>query len=140
MSLTSDQLAKLKNQKVNMLDTIFDITIDQPKGSYKDFELEKNQLEYPLEGVTYPTDYGFIKGYMGEDKHDLDVFVGKGDLQGAIVVFRPDIEAQWETKTYLRLTEFELKDVLEEFEPVLGSHTPMKKAFFLDFIKKFRAR
>jgi len=140
MNMTSARMAKLKNQKVNMLDRIFDITIDQVKGSYKDFELEKNQLDYPLEGVTYPVDYGFIRGYTGEDTHDLDVFVGKGDLQGAIVVYRPDIQAEWETKMYVRLSKLELLDVLKEFKPVLGSHTPMKKKFFLNFIRKFRAK
>jgi inorganic pyrophosphatase len=40
-----------------------EIVIEQPKGSYKSFEIQGDQLwkDYPLEGMTYPVNYGYVK-------------------------------------------------------------------------------
>lgn len=117
----------------------FKIEIENPAGSYKSFEVgeEKEGEKYPLEGVTYPVDYGYIEGFQGEDGDPLDVFVGSGDLSGYIKVWRLDIPQ--ETKFFKNLTPEELAKVLEVFKPVLLSHEIISEEDeFLVELAKFR--
>ena len=58
------------------------IVIENLRGSYKKFA--DTLEEYPILGVTFPVHYGYIDGYIGEDTHDLDVFVGSGEIHGII--------------------------------------------------------
>jgi len=90
-------------------------------GEYKDFAVEDND-PYPLKGVTYPTNYGDIPGYTGEDGHPLDLFIGTGDLLGYFLMYRPELQTGIEHKFYLNLTKEEEAAVLEEFKPVLRGH------------------
>ncbi len=95
------------------------VVIENQKGSYKSFEIENNPVwkDYPLAGVTYPVDYGYIKGYQGEDGDDLDVFVGAGKLKGYIKVWRCDVPI--ETKLVMSVTMEEWNEILTEFSPVI---------------------
>ena len=95
------------------------IIIENPKGSYKSFEIENDPIwkDYPLRGVTYPVDYGYVEGYKSEDGHDLDVFVGSGNLNGYIKVWRYDVPI--ETKFIFKVTQKEFDDIVKAFDPVL---------------------
>jgi len=97
----------------------FDIVIENPQGSYKSFETEGDPLwqDYPLKGVTYPVDYGFIRGYQSEDGHDLDVFRGTGNLNGHIRIWRCDVPI--ETKFALSVTNNEWAEIKNAFAPVI---------------------
>ncbi|MCX6820134.1 MAG: hypothetical protein NT019_02540 [Candidatus Adlerbacteria bacterium] len=97
----------------------FKISIENQKGSYKSFGIENDPVwsSYPLQGVTYPVDYGYIQGYTGEDGAELDVFVGTGNLQGCIRVWRLDVPV--ETKFFIETSESELKEIKKAFLPVL---------------------
>lgn len=98
------------------------IKIENKAGTYKSFHTEGDPVweKYPLKGVTYPVDYGYVEGYKGEDGADLDVFVGSGNLNGYIKVWRLDVPE--ETKIFLSLTQGELEAVIKEFQPILLSH------------------
>jgi hypothetical protein len=111
-----------------------DIIIENPKGSYKPFEVEDES--YPLKGVTYPVDYGYIKDYWGEDGAELDVFVGSGDLCGVIKVWRLDVLE--ETKVFINVTQVEFDQILGAFKPVLLSSAVMSKANFIDRLSFFK--
>ena len=93
--------------------------LEMHPGDHKDFGISADD-PYPLKGVTYPTEYGEIAGYTGEDGDLLDLFVGTGALLGFIKVSRPDVEH--EHKFYVNLTEDEEAAVLGEFDPVILSH------------------
>lgn len=95
------------------------VVIENPRGSYKSFDTEDDPIwsTYPLKGVTYPTDYGSLEGYVGEDGDNLDVFVGTGTLFGYIKVWRLDVPI--ETKILARVSEEELTKIKEAFQPVL---------------------
>ena len=95
------------------------VVIENPKGSYKSFEIEDDPVwkDYPLSGVTYPVDYGYLEGYKGEDGHDLDVFVGSGSLRGYIMVWRYDVPL--ETKMVMDVTEQEWDEITNIFSPVI---------------------
>lgn len=99
------------------------VYIENPKGSYKSFEIENDPLwkDYPLAGVTYPVDYGYLEGYVSEDGCDLDVFIGSGDLYGYIRIWRCDVPV--ETKFVLEVTRQEWEEVMETFRPVLKKAT-----------------
>ena len=119
------------------------IVIENKKGSYKSFEIEGDPvwLKYPLAGVTYPVDYGYIEGYVSEDGHDLDVFVGSGDatigavLNGYIRVWRYDVPE--ETKMFMNLTQEELDAVIAAFKPVLVESRVLDGASFEAKMKEF---
>ena len=115
-----------------------DIVIENPKGSYKSFEAEDASVstDYPLKGVTYPVDYGYIEGHEGEDGAELDVFVGTGDLCGFMVVWRLDVPK--ETKMFINVTQDELDQILEAFKPVVLSHEALEEADFLDKLSHFK--
>jgi len=93
------------------------IVIENKKGTYKDFHASS---DYPLKGVTYPVDYGYLPGYLGEDKADLDFFVGSEEtgLSGFIRVSRPDTE-NGETKFFTNVSADDIKAICEAFKPVL---------------------
>ncbi len=95
-------------------------TEKQP-GEYKDFHVAEGD-PYPLKGVTYPTYYGDIEGYTGEDSHPLDVFVGTGDIFAFFTVARPDVPSGSEHKFCINLTPEEEAKILETFKPVLLEH------------------
>ncbi|MBI3632249.1 MAG: hypothetical protein HY225_02275 [Candidatus Vogelbacteria bacterium] len=114
------------------------VVIENPKGSYKSFEVEGDPVweQYPLKGVTYPVDYGYIEGYMGEDGAELDIFVGTGNKFGHIKIWRTDVPE--ETKFYAKLMEGELARVIEIFKPVLISQTDLSMNEFMDVVSKFK--
>ncbi len=116
----------------------YKITIENKKGSYKSFENEDDEVlsTYPLKGVTYPVDYGCIEGYEGEDRAELDIFVGSGDQNGFIAVWRLDVPT--ETKFFANLTEEELKNVLDVFMPVLVSHKILSEVEFISKVEEFK--
>lgn len=116
----------------------YKITIENPKGSYKSFQIEGDPVwnTYPLKGVTYPVDYGCIDGYQGEDGADLDIFVGTGDKNGYMKVWRLDVPE--ETKFFVKLTNEELKDILKVFQPVLLKHEILNDENFVLEIEKFK--
>ncbi len=95
------------------------IVMENKKESYKSFEIEDDLIwkDYPLKGVTYPTDYGYVEGYKSEDGHDLDVFIGTGYLNGYIKVWRCDVPL--ETKFILGVTVEEYDKIIETFLPVI---------------------
>ncbi len=95
------------------------IVIENPKGSYKSFEIENDPVwkDYPLAGVTYPVDYGYIEGYKSEDDHDLDVFVGTGELNGYMKVWRYDIPL--ETKFMMNVSQEEWDGIIAIYNPVI---------------------
>lgn len=116
------------------------ITIENPKGTYKSFVDENDANNtYPLKGVTYPVDYGYIEGYVGEDNDVLDIFVGSGSEFGFIRVSRPDIEGGIETKVLANLTSDELTQILEAYKPVLLSHTVMSEKELLSDLAAFKS-
>lgn len=91
------------------------IVIENSAGSYRDFETEGDPIwnGYPLKGVTYPVQYGYIEGYTSEDGQDLDIFVGSGESDGYIVVRRLDVPL--ETKFFMNCTHDEIKKINEVF-------------------------
>ena len=95
------------------------IVIENPKGSYKSFGIEHDPVwkNYPLSGVIYPVDYGYIEGYKSEDDHDLDVFIGSGGLNGYIKIWRYDMPI--ETKVALDVTKKEWNAITKIFSPVI---------------------
>lgn len=114
------------------------ITIENPKGSHKSFEIDNDPLwkNYPLSGVTYPVDYGYIAGYASEDEAELDVFMGSGNLNGYIKISRMDVPE--ETKFFIKLTHPELNNVLEVFHPVLLEHNILDDETFIKKLETFR--
>jgi hypothetical protein len=115
------------------------IHIENPAGTYKSFQTEDDPVweKYPLKGVTYPVDYGYIEGYQGEDEAELDVFIGSGDLNGYIKVSRMDVPE--ETKFFKNLTQEELDKVIETFKPVLINYQIIGyKDLFIREIEKFK--
>lgn len=113
------------------------IVVENQRGTYKNFHASN---DYPLKGVTYPTDYGYLPGYLGEDGADLDVFIGpKEDGQsGYIRVARPDTE-NGETKFFVNTTTEEAKAIGEAFTPVLiETHTYPDRTDILEAIKPFK--
>ncbi|MES2436938.1 MAG: hypothetical protein V4519_02910 [Patescibacteria group bacterium] len=102
------------------------ITIENKKRSFKTFEDEDDDgtYKYPLRGVTFPTNYGFIEGYRGEDGDELDVFVGSGDLYASFQVWRYDVPL--ETKFCMNITQKEWDEILAEYKPVIKTQTVYK--------------
>ncbi len=98
--------------------------IEKHAGERKDFGLPPDD-PYPLRGVTYPSDYGDIEGYIGEDGANLDFFIGnEGDKYGFIRVFRPELK-DGEHKFYAQLTEAQVDGVKNEFAPVIIEHVDL---------------
>lgn len=91
--------------------------IENLSGTYKKFADTLD--EYPILGVTYPTHYGYIRGYKSEDGHDLDVFIGNGSLFGTMVVKRADAPKGIETKMLFGVSQKEIEKIKLQFEPVI---------------------
>ncbi|MDP3779446.1 MAG: hypothetical protein Q8R30_05395 [bacterium] len=98
------------------------IVIENAAGTYKSFEIEGYPVwkDYPLQGVTYPVDYGYIEEHTGEDGADLDAFVGSGELNGYIKVWRCDVPL--ETKFAVGVTADEWEKILKIFASVIKEH------------------
>jgi hypothetical protein len=103
-----------------------EIVIEIEPGGYKDFGVSPDN-PYPMKGAHYATAYGEIPGYIGEDGHALDVFVGSllvGQC-GYFMVYcgaGPDGQDYTEHKYYLAMSEQELTAVLQEFDAVMRGH------------------
>jgi len=113
------------------------VVIENQKGTYKDFHASS---DYPLKGVTYPVDYGYLPGYLGEDKADLDFFVGDEETgsAGFIRVSRPDTE-NGETKFFTHVNAGDIVAICNEFKPVLIERQTFKSSDeLLDAIEKFK--
>jgi hypothetical protein len=116
---------------------LFDLTfvIENLRGSYKKFADTLD--EYPILGVTFPTHYGYIEGYTGEDAHDLDVFIGSGDLHGIMRVNRDDVEGGIETKFIIYVTEKEFEEIKETYALVINEMKQMTEESIIELIPKF---
>lgn len=114
------------------------IVIEQSKGTYKSFEIENDPLwkDYPLEGVTYPVDYGYLKGYKSEDNHDLDIFVGSGTLCGYIKIWRCDVPS--ETKIIYNVSSEELNAIITIFNPVIQEKGILDSERFEAFVEGYK--
>lgn len=113
------------------------IIIENLRGSYKKFADSLD--EYPILGVTYPTHYGYIKGYVSEDNQDLDVFIGNGSLLGYIKVRRDDTPEGIETKVFLHISDDEYNKIIEIYEPVLSEKEVIEtEDDFLSFLESFK--
>lgn len=111
------------------------IVIENVRGSYKKFA--DTYDEYPVLGVTFPVDYGYIDGYIGEDTHDLDVFVGSGNLHGIMRVKRDDVAGGVETKIILNVTEKEFGEITEAYKPVISEISKVNEAEIIDALPAF---
>lgn len=113
------------------------IVIENLKGSYKKFA--DTLEEYPILGVTYPTHYGYIEGYVSEDNHDLDVFVGSGDLFGYMKIKRDDMPKGIETKTFIHISQNEYDQIKSIYGLVLAEIDLLKdETAFLSFLNDFK--
>jgi len=115
------------------------IVIENPKGSYKSFEIENDPVwkDYPLAGVTYPVDYGYIEGYKSEDNHDLDVYEGSGSLNGYFKVWRYDVPL--ETKVAFNVSQMEWDSIVEIYKPVIKEMGLFKsKEEFESFLEMYK--
>ncbi len=114
-----------------------ELVIENPSGSYKKFA--DNLDEYPILGVTYPTHYGYIKGYIGEDGHDLDVFIGNGDTYGTMKVRRDEIEGGLETKFFLGINIYELDKIKGQFDPVIEEIRTFDQGRFFQALQAYKS-
>jgi lactoylglutathione lyase len=113
------------------------IIIENLRGSYKKFADSLD--EYSILGVTFPTHYGYIKGYISEDNHDLDVFVGNGSLFGFIKIKRDDVPGGIETKVFLHISKDEYTEIENAYMPVIETITLLPdENTFLSFLQKFK--
>ena len=119
--------------------TDLEVVIDHVRGSYKKFADTVEQ--YPVLGVTFPTHYGYIKEYIGEDQRGLDVFLGTGNLLGYIRFERKEAMGGVETKMFLHISEEELDLILKEYEPVVQEVAQFEtEDDFLEYIERFRGK
>lgn len=93
----------------------FEFVIDRPKGYKKTFHTEKGPID-----VTYPLDYGYIKGLSNpEDNEDLDVFVGSDPANSGLCgkyMKGKYVNGRWapdEHKYYLGMKPAELLTMLK---------------------------
>lgn len=113
--------------------TDLQLTIEHVRGSYKEFA-----AGYPLPGVTFPTHYGFIQGYASEDGHDLDVFLGSGELHGYISVYRPTFPNEEETKMIMYVSQAEWDAIHHAYEPVVRGMGTLTEEAFLNRIQPYQ--
>ncbi len=119
---------------------LFDLkyVIENLRGSYKKFA--DTLEEFPLLGVTFPVHYGYIEGYTGEDGHDLDVFIGSGDIHGIIRMNRDDAVGGVETKMIIYVTEKELEDIKEAYRPVINEVKKMSEEEIIELLPQFLSK
>lgn len=113
------------------------IVIENLRGSYKKFA--DTLEEYPILGVTFPTHYGYIDGYIGEDSHDLDVFLGSGNIYGIMKVRRKDVVGGLETKFIIYVTKEEYQAIYDIYLPVIESVNQVSEKKILETLSKFKA-
>lgn len=114
------------------------IVIENLRGSYKKFADSLD--EYPILGVTFPVHYGYIDGYIGEDKADLDVFVGSGDVHGMMRVNRVDVVGGVETKFIIYVTETEYQAIEELYKPVLREMRKISEYEIIALLPEFTSK
>lgn len=113
-----------------------EIVIENLSGTYKKFADSLD--EYPILGVTYPTHYGYIKGYKSEDGHDLDVFIGNGEFFGLMKVKRDEIPGGIETKFILGVSSKEFEEIKQQFELVIAEVKTFDQDGFFKRIMSFK--
>lgn len=123
---------------MNLLDLKLKIVIENPKGTYKKFADTID--EYPVLGVTFPTHYGYIDGYIGEDSHDLDVFIGSGDIYGILKVNREDVPGGVETKIIMYVTENEYVEIEKAYQPVINDLAKIDEQGLINLLPQFLKR
>jgi len=111
------------------------IVIENVRGSYKKF-----REGYAVEGVTFPTHYGYIHGYKSEDNKDLDVFLGNGELCGVIVMSRPRFPSGKETKVFITISQDELDAIHEAYAPVILEHSILNTEELLEYIEQYKVQ
>ena len=121
---------------MNLLSLELKFVIENPKGSYKKFA--DTLEEYPVLGVTFPTHYGYIDGYVSEDGHDLDMFIGSGNLYGILRVNRDDVPDGIETKIILYVTENEYQQIQEAYSPVIQEIKMLSDQEIVNVITSFK--
>lgn len=121
---------------MNLLSLELKLVIENPKGSYKKFA--DTLEEYPVLGVTFPTHYGYIDGYTSEDGHDLDVFIGSGNLYGILRVNRDDVPGGVETKVMLYTTENEYSEIEKAYLPVINEIKMLDEEQIIEVVSSFK--
>jgi inorganic pyrophosphatase len=111
------------------------IVIENLRGSYKKFA--DTLEEYPILGVTFPVHYGYIDGYIGEDTHDLDVFVGSGEIHGIMRVNRDDVVGGIETKLIIYVTEKEFDEIAETYKLVINEIRKVSEEEIINLLPTF---
>ncbi|MES3004481.1 MAG: hypothetical protein V4690_00030 [Patescibacteria group bacterium] len=120
-----------------LLDLKLKIVIENPKGTYKKFADSLD--EYPILGVTFPTHYGYIDGYASEDGHDLDLFIGSGDVHGIMRVNREEEGKHYiETKILLYVTESEYLEIEKEYKLVIAAMRKVNENEVTEIISGFK--
>ncbi|HSW99854.1 MAG TPA: hypothetical protein VLH38_02345 [Patescibacteria group bacterium] len=125
-SVFTKSLAASHSILSHLLSPLSAITIEMHPGEYKDFGVAQDS-DYPLAGVTFASEYGFLPGYIGEDGAELDFFVGSqvDGKQGSFIVFRPELK-NGEHKFYVAMSDEELERTLIEYTPVIVQHISFK--------------
>jgi hypothetical protein len=91
------------------------IVIEQHRGTYNPPVDDGDLFTYPLEGLTFFFDYGYIPDFPAEDGNPTNVFVGTGDLNTFMVIDAPTLPGGKETKVLYQVT-------LEEFHGIIAIH------------------
>jgi len=112
------------------------IVIENLRGSYKKFA--DTLEEYPILGVTFPVHYGYIDGYISEDTHNLDVFVGSGEIHGIMRVNRDDVVGGIETKLIIYVTEKEFDKIAETYKLVIKEIIKVNEEEIINLLPKFQ--
>lgn len=120
---------------MTLLDLKLKFVIENPRGTYKKFTDSLD--EYPILGVTFPTHYRYIDGYVSEDDHDLDVFIGSGTLHGILRVNRDDVPNGVETKIILYVTENEYLEIEKVYKLVINEIRKVDEESLVQLLPKF---
>lgn len=112
------------------------IVIEYIRGAYKKFA--DSLEEFPILGVTFPTHYGYIKGYASEDNHDLDVFLGSGTIHGFMKVNRNDVPGGIETKILLCVTNQEFEQIKQAYKVIIHQIEILTEPEILQYLQQFK--
>ena len=123
---------------MSLLSLELKFVIENPKGSYKKFADTLEQ--YPILGVTFPTHYGYIDGYVSEDGHDLDVFIGSGGIHGVLRVNREDVPGGVETKLMLYVTENEYMEIEKAYALVINEISKLNENQLIKLLGSFKRK